>query len=157
MLIDQENSSQNSCTPWDQTYDLQDILAQMRSIYSNNRNEIFTPPAVNNICDLNFDPITDSCKNLACKAEIWFVLNLVVTEAKYPGQVNPQFQKSSGFDHKFECTSVLPKNENVERSCCGEYPSRHPYKLSNFRKCCGDKTYNSDLFTCCDGEVKDQC
>ena len=43
-------------------------------------------------------------------------------------------------------------------SCCGEYPNRFPYRPDNSRGCCHGKTYNTDLWKCCeDGTVKVEC
>jgi len=42
----------------------------------------------------------------------------------------------------------------VEKQCCGDYPIRFPYNhLRGERECCGGRTYNPFLFTCCDGTI----
>lgn len=49
--------------------------------------------------------------------------------------------------------AILPKT-----ACCGDYPNRFPYKPDNSRGCCLGKTYNTDLWMCCeDGTVKVEC
>lgn len=49
-----------------------------------------------------------------------------------------------------------------DMQCCGQYPIRAPYKPGhNQRGCCGDKTYNMQLFDCCENfgsyEIKYAC
>ena len=44
-----------------------------------------------------------------------------------------------------------PKQVNIEKiSCCGEYPYRIPFSEANgIKQCCGTKTYNSIMMSCC--------
>ena len=48
-----------------------------------------------------------------------------------------------------------PQNAHgYELQCCGDYPIRFPYNAINGqRDCCGQKTYNTFMMTCCDGTV----
>lgn len=162
--------SERQCIPWEQEIPIQKILSQLRSLYRENKASIFTTDAVNSICDIFYDPKNiaepqNTCKNIACKSEVWFILTLVVTEARYPEKINPLFMQSKGFDADRECRKMPSKmmlemrsasqNHYKERSCCGSYPKRYPFVKSFSRSCCGEKTYNSDIFQCCDGQVKD--
>ena len=49
--------------------------------------------------------------------------------------------------------NVLPSSTQL--SCCGTYPNRFPFNPANSRGCCQQKTYNTELYTCCsDGSLK---
>lgn len=48
----------------------------------------------------------------------------------------------------------------IEKTCCGAYPKRFPYKKEHGRGCCGLKTYNLDMYECCDKDsssIKQVC
>lgn len=164
--------SERQCIPWDQEIPIQKILSQMRSLYRDNKAFIFTTDAVNSICDITYNPKDvnkpqNTCKNIACKAEVWFILTLVVTEARFPEKINPLFMQSKGFDAERECRRMPKKfmtmglrssgNQNIysEKACCGTYPKRYPYVKNFSRSCCGEKTFNSDFYQCCAGQLKD--
>ena len=46
-----------------------------------------------------------------------------------------------------------------EKSCCGDYPFRHPFKTgAGQRACCGSRTYEVGVFDCCpDNTVEVSC
>jgi hypothetical protein len=48
------------------------------------------------------------------------------------------------------------KGVSGEKSCCGVYPFRYPFKtLDGDRACCGTRTYNTQNLNCCsNGQVK---
>ena len=48
------------------------------------------------------------------------------------------------------------QQNHLEKSCCGEYPNRYPFKpLKGFHKCCDGKVYETTEKECClDGSLK---
>jgi len=87
------------------------------------------------------------CAIRACIIENQFVLDSF--EALQNGGVIPEYQRSNGFDPKNDCP-VSPGLGEVERSCCGHYPFRRPFKSGGGeRACCGMRTFNPNVLTCC--------
>ena len=39
---------------------------------------------------------------------------------------------------------------NKKETCCGEFPNRQIFMKRLNKKCCGESTYNTDLYDCCD-------
>merc|ERR1711941_99300 len=71
-------------------------------------------------------------------------------------EFDPSLLHSLGnFDHVQECAVVANTSPfNPERECCNQYPLRFPYKpLDGARSCCGDKTYQTAIMSCCAGDV----
>jgi len=106
-------------------------------------------------CDINETP----CQRAICKVEGWFVQQILLRI--YRDMIFPSLDKFShmqGFDTNSECIT-----EGLEikpdKSCCGDYPKRFPYRhLDNDRGCCSGKTFNTDLYKCCqDGSVSIAC
>ena len=60
--------------------------------------------------------------------------------------------------HSYENQEVVVNKQKLKeikkintKYCCGSYPIRRPYSTRNTAKaCCGDKTYNSEFFMCCE-------
>ena len=70
-------------------------------------------------------------------------------------EFDPSLLHSLGnFNPVDECVVATSNNPyNPERQCCGLYPPRFPYKpLGGARECCGDKTYQTAIMSCCDGD-----
>lgn len=72
--------------------------------------------------------------------------------------------KLGGFDQEGECKSECAGGNcggnggPTEKQCCGTIPNRFPYKMSDSRKCCEGKTYDANLYQCCqDGSVALTC
>lgn len=55
-------------------------------------------------------------------------------------------------------TYIMDKPKR-EKQCCGQYPYRFTFKPEDgTRACCGQKTYDTQLLSCCPGnEIKGQC
>ena len=59
--------------------------------------------------------------------------------------------QSLKFKHSLSIVEhVLFRNPRTQ--CCGNYPKRFPFPSD--RGCCDNKTYNADIFECCDGEIE---
>jgi len=102
----------------------------------------------------------NNCGIRACIVEGSFVANAL--EIFVTGGVIDNTKKhSNGFDPSVEC--VVKKNGGgpSNKTCCGNYPDRFPFKTQGGdRKCCGNRTYNSLTLRCCDAEsatVKFNC
>ena len=55
----------------------------------------------------------------------------------------------------FQVKTKTKKENNFEVRCCGDYSdgSRHKFKASETRSCCGSRTYDNRLFQCCGKSV----
>ena len=61
-------------------------------------------------------------------------------------------------DQKYGPRSSMKLTLQDNRSCCGSYPNRKPFKPANFHEgtvhmCCGSKTYNPGKLECCRGSI----
>jgi len=164
---DKHPRSNPTCTPWDQEYNIQDVLQRLRNKFNQDINKMFSSEATKEICDEVFPHSSNLCKNQACKAEIYFVLSLVILESKLPYNIDPKFMRSNGFDSEKMCSKVDPHklpykiledpnrdDEPSSTSCCGDYPNRRPFTETEFRGCCGGKTFNVFLHQCCEGRIR---
>lgn len=62
-------------------------------------------------------------------------------------------QEQGTFDPPTQCVKQPGNGAGAEGEpqCCGAYPNRFPYKVADgARMCCGDKTYDSSIYECCD-------
>jgi len=131
------------CTPWEVIYFSPPIFA------------IGDTESLITQCEgLNAD--RGSCGIRACIIENQFVLDSF--DALQEGGVVPDYQHENGFDKKGDCP-VKPGDGDTERSCCGYYPFRRPFKSgSGERACCGARTFNPNVLTCCgDGVPRISC
>jgi hypothetical protein len=74
-----------------------------------------------------------------------------------------QFETVSDPDQEFQARSsfqvtdqlVKASKEDFQLRCCGDYSdgSRHKFKSTNARSCCGSRTYDNRLFQCCGKDV----
>lgn len=105
----------------------------------------------------------DSCSRSLCECDKQFAEDLrksfhlwnrdnMQKMAKGPPQYNV-----GGFDAPNECRAKGSKDEKPlgPNECCGQQGGvRMPFHTHEGRmKCCGDKTYDSLLYTCCDGAL----
>lgn len=102
----------------------------------------------------------DTCASRICLVEGAFIQNLI--SMAFNQGLRPNFMKYSHrspmFDPEIVC-SVGAGNGPSERSCCGDYPSRFPYKTyGGDRQCCQGRTYNTWRHECCeDGSLRVFC
>jgi len=97
-----------------------------------------------------------TCAAWTCKVEGFFAQQFFLY-ATAGGTINNDNRHANGFDNKANCPITAgPKSE---KSCCGNYPRRAPYKTySGSRDCCSGRTFNTDMFMCCtDGKIAIAC
>lgn len=132
-----------SCVPWEIDYN--PGLGVGQNLYQSCR-------------DRNQDSM---CKVRACAIEGHFTNNLVAILLSGSFMDYDSFGHSDGFDasHDGGCPVKPGVKSSGDKSCCGIYPSRFPYKnLDGDRACCGMRTYNTQLLNCCqNGQVKANC
>ena len=99
----------------------------------------------------------DSCSIKACIIEGNFIMNLLKFFFE-GGSIDKSMKHSKGFDPSNSCPINLV-NGSPEVECCGEYPSRFPFRTRDGeRKCCQGRTYNAIALQCCeDGKTKTVC
>lgn len=90
---------------------------------------------------------------LACMIEGQFTLSLITLY--FAGQ-GPKtiYQVENGFNRTENCQNLnqdLAQRTNT-RACCGNLPTRYPYKPQE-RSCCGQTTYDPMIMTCCEDLV----
>jgi len=126
------------CTPWEVDYNSApttsgDIIAECES-----RND-------------------NSCSTRACIVESVFIGDIFKSFIR-GNQHDAKYLHENDFDVATEC----PTKDGVphsNRACCGVYPFRHPFKTyDGERGCCGSKTFDTNILTCCDdGRAKMSC
>lgn len=100
----------------------------------------------------------DTCESWICRVEGWFTQNIIRHYFKNFQAPQDQYSHSrGGFNPDTMC--IITPGPASEKSCCGEYPVRFPYKTQGgSRGCCINKTYNADVNNCCsDGSTKPVC
>lgn len=137
VMIDQENDNNNdSCIPWDVDYKFDFTL-------------IGDIPTMCQTANPN-----DNCKIRSCMVEMKFTLSYL--SEVFSGTINTddQFSHTNNFDFNNVCKRVH-NDVNPEKACCGDYPERYSYRtIGGDRSCCVNKTYNTQIFTCCaDGSI----
>jgi len=94
----------------------------------------------------------NNCAARACIVEGNFVAQLTMYFIS-GGSVRLENKHENGFDPNNMCQGKKGINSK-EKSCCGKYPNRFPFKtLGGERSCCGSRTYNTMALECCDAEV----
>lgn len=108
------------------------------------------------------------CRIGLCIADGTFSLNLFAlmfqqggisaSQPPYdPAMTHATNAESPGdFDPRTECQYGINGAGYSDRACCGEYPSRFPFKTFDGDKaCCGGRTYSTLSLQCCTDEVAD--
>ena len=140
-MIDSKAENLEECVPWSTSYNSstgmggQNLVDECSSLNQNSK-----------------------CSERACIVESQFVSTLVSQYMK-GFQIDPAYKHSNGFDTEASCPTKKSSRPESEKSCCGFYPYRHPYKTyGDERKCCGFKTYDTKLLECCDdGKARVSC
>lgn len=99
----------------------------------------------------------NTCESWICRVEGWFIQNIVLAYFRDFQQPDAKFNRGNGFNPDAMCE--IKPGPASEKACCGEYPTRFPFKTQGgLRGCCQSRTYNSDMHQCCkDGTVKPVC
>ena len=90
-----------------------------------------------------------TCENNLCKCQKRLIQEIMDLSWS---QVYMRSYLSRDFNHEEEClhSSNLQRLHKDELECCGEYPDRFIFTpQSGARKCCGQRTYNSQYQKCC--------
>jgi len=91
---------------------------------------------------------SDQCQINACASETNFVFQIFGTQF-HNAPDHQHKTDGTGFDAEANCP--ITHGESGEKSCCGSYPDRFPYKsFSGIRACCGMGTYDTGIQECCD-------
>lgn len=100
----------------------------------------------------------DNCAIRACAVEGLFVENSFALALSGAAVDYASFGHSNGFDPSVSCPTKKGTGP-PQKSCCGTYPSRYPFKtLDGGRECCGSRTFNTAVLNCCnDFTVKANC
>lgn len=97
----------------------------------------------------------NTCESMVCAVEGWFVQSFFLYSVS-GGTLNPENVHENGFDSIESCP--IKTGEYSEKECCGQYPERFPFKTQGgVRGCCGQRTYQSDIYSCCDDKVRMVC
>jgi hypothetical protein len=133
------------CVPWEVPYN---------SAFGSGIPTGLTMEGLSQECDNNNSPNT--CAAWTCKVEGWFVQQYFLYSTA-GGIINSAFRHANGFDQDSGCP--ISTGVQSEKSCCGSYPLRFPFKTyDGARDCCQTHTFNTNLFQCCpDGHVKMVC
>lgn len=135
----------DTCIPWAEPY---------TSAFGNGFPSGLGQDEIKSICDtLNG---LDTCAANACKVEGWFTQQFF-TYSLAGGQIENDNRHANGFEPKDSCP--ISAGVRSDKACCGTYPLRSPFKTySGARDCCVSKTFNTDMFTCCnDGRIAIVC
>lgn len=94
------------------------------------------------------------CACRACTVEGNFVESLIAFFVIQGGSLNQANKHSNGFNPKTDCPIKAGGSGPSEKSCCGEYPNRFPFKtLGGDRSCCGSRTFSTLTLNCCDADA----
>jgi len=132
-MVDAEMEADDDCVPWEVPYFAGSHFGEAMLVEK---------------CD-ELNP-TDQCASRACKVEGWFVISI------FQAFFDPESGHSSALlhDNGFDTTTECPTKTGVKSDyeCCGTYPfSIRPFKTMNGdRACCQGKTYDAQIYSCCD-------
>lgn len=129
-----------TCVAWDIDYTLP---SAMQLLYA-------TPDQVPSLC-ASSNPGND-CHIKACTVEQNFVKEQQVWQVKFIADMAKYGHNNGAFDVDVECP--VTAGPVSDKSCCGEYPARYPYRLKDSvgddtRGCCGSEVYNHQVYSCC--------
>lgn len=117
------NSEIPNCEPWNTNFALPKKAHKIQG-----ENEIISE------CN-KANPDASECVKTSCYIQVNFVLNLF--EVLFSNlSLDEQYMHSNGFDPLLGC-ATHNKKVQVDRKCCGEYPSRTIYNNA-LNECCDD-------------------
>lgn len=155
-IIHDGDTDNYNCTPWDITYK---AATGFGADSDNPKNEDFIT-SLRRRCN-KANKGESKCKSRTCMVEGHFVIRIF--ELFLKGVVfDPLLLHSNGnFDPLVQCKVKTPIHNDGESKileCCGDYPTRFPFKTNGVRQCCGQSTFDSRLFECCpDGSIGVGC
>lgn len=104
-------------------------------------------------CSTAFNQDSGNCSTRSCMCHEEFYAAMWNYMLTHGIGVNQDYKHSSG---KFDEAATCQRRPGThDRSCCGDYPKRRPFNVSD-NQCCENKTvYNSAVSQCCqDGSTK---
>lgn len=132
VMMDAEDENDDDCIPWEIDYNSAPQSFDMLNQECQERN------------------VGNNCAIRACIVENSFVMNIFQTFL-LGNQHSATYLHSNGFDTEANCPTT--KGQASEKACCGWYPERRPFKTyGGNRGCCGHKTYEMSVLTCCPGD-----
>jgi len=127
--------------PWDATY-TRDINVFM-ALFNEDESALITACESANI--------GDQCAINVCKTEMVFTIK--IASASSVGKTESSLKHAKGFNPMEVDNCVVKSGVESERSCCGDFPTRFPFKnYGGVNQCCGMKTYDSTVLECCTEE-----
>lgn len=141
-MIDAEIEGKE-CVPWKQGYNSSVILGN-------------TQEQLNVECEAKNQG--NNCAIRACLVESYFVLNIFGAFLSGVNAPKTIYKHENGFNTSMECPTLPAVEYEFEKRCCGVYPKTiSPYRHSGNRECCGGlRTYNPNLYQCCDSEENEE-
>lgn len=140
----------HSCVPWETQY-----FEPMNIVYDDTDQRLIDDCTTPN--SLFGSQAEKDCRVRTCLVESFFQRTLAqLEEANTP--TNPALKLENGFN--FDSVCAVAASGPLEKQCCGEYPTRFPFrpKGGDYKCCQNKKAYNSFMFECCDdGSVAMSC
>ena len=131
-----------TCIPWEVDYQAAGMLENDLGLACENSNP------------------NNNCAARACAIEGAFISNMLSFFIG-GGVIDDSQKHENGFSVENRCSTSGKKQQISDKSCCGKYPERFPFKtFGGERECCGTRTYNSNSLKCCDSltsSVKFNC
>jgi len=96
----------------------------------------------------------NACAQRTCIIESHFAQSFFKLAINKDHRFEPLYKHELGFDpeDKRNCPTIGGKKS--EKSCCGIYPERYPFKtFDGQRQCCKRQTYDVNVRECCNGVV----
>ena len=145
-IIHDQNANSTPCTPWEIPY---------TSAFGGGIPGGLTKDQIISVCNIQNGGST-SCAAQSCIVESFFIQEYFAY-ALTGGIIDQAKSHDNGFDVKTGCP--ISRGVKSEKSCCGAYPDRYPFKTyDGGRDCCVGSTFNANIFSCCsDGTIKISC
>lgn len=94
------------------------------------------------------------CAQRTCIIESHFILSFFNLAISKDHVFEPFYKHDKGFNPDLEGNCPRVEGRKSEKSCCGIYPVRYPFKtLNGQRQCCKRQTFDVNLRECCNDAV----
>ena len=135
-IMDSKAENDNNCVPWEVEYN--------PALTLGNEFEQLEYECLNK-------NINNKCAMRACTVEHYFILNIFASFFDPNHIFDSSLKHSLNVFNPVDNCPVIHGHVESEKSCCGSYPRRYPFKtLNGERGCCGKRTYDTFRFQCCD-------
>merc|ERR1712048_130344 len=142
LIMETAAGANDSCDvdPWAVEYTPD--LGVLTAMFNNNYEGVLAA------CEAQPDP----CKVNVCKTEMGFAVQFAL-ENQQSSRDDAAYKHELGFQPLEGDNCPIKENKDTtdsEKSCCGPYPMRFPYKtFDGNRACCNVKTYDVNTLECC--------